>query len=51
VVDGDRPGDLQDADQLQPVQPLGAGLVALHLRQPGVHRRVGGDQTVDVRET
>ena len=50
VVDGDGLGDLQEPDQLEPVQPLGAGLVALHLRQPRVDRRVGGDQPVDVRE-
>ena len=50
VVDGDGLGDLQEPDQLQPVQTLGAGLVALDLRQPGVHGRVGRDQSVDVRE-
>ena len=50
VVDADGLGDLQEPDQLKPVQALGAGLVALHLRQPGVHGGVGRDQPVDVRE-
>ena len=50
VVDGDGLGDLQEPDQLEPVQALGAGLVAVHLGQPGVDGRVGGDQPVDVGE-
>jgi hypothetical protein len=48
VVDGDGLGDLQEPDQLEPVQALGAGLVTVDLRQPGVHGRVGGDKAVDV---
>lgn len=50
VVDGDRLGDLEEADQLQPVQALGARLVPVDLREPGVHGRVGRDGAVDVRE-
>ena len=50
MVDGDRLGDLEEADQLQPVQALGAGLVTMDFRQPGVHGRVGRDGAVDVRE-
>jgi len=41
-------GDLEEPDQLQPVQSLGARLVAMDLRQPCVDRRVGRDQAVDV---
>jgi hypothetical protein len=37
VVDGDGLGDLQEPNQLQPVQALGAGLVAVDPRQAGVH--------------
>jgi hypothetical protein len=48
VVHGDRLRDLQEADQLEPVQPLGAGLIAVDLRQTGVDREVGSDQAVDV---
>ena len=50
VVDGDGLGDLQEPDQLEPVQALGAGLVAVDLRQPGVDGRVGADEAVDVGE-
>ena len=50
VVDGDGLGDLEEPDQLEPVQALGAGLVAVDLRQPGVDGRVGGDEPVDVGE-
>ena len=50
VVDGDGLGDLEEPDQLEPVQALGAGLVAVDLRQPGVDGRVGWDQSVDVGE-
>jgi hypothetical protein len=48
VVDGQGLGDLQEPDQLEPVQPLGAGLVASHLRQPGVDGRGRRDEAVDV---
>ena len=41
---------LGEPDQLETVQTLGAGLVAVDLGEPGVDRRVGDDQTVDVRK-
>ena len=50
VVDGEGLGDLEEPDQLEPVQSLGAGLVAVDLRQSGVDGWVGGDEAVDVRE-
>jgi len=40
VVDGESLGDLEGPDQLQPVQALGAGLVAVDLRDPCIDRRV-----------
>lgn len=43
-------GDLKEPDQLQPVQTLGSGLIAVDLRQPGIHGRIGNNQPVDVRE-
>lgn len=43
-------GDLEEPDQLEPVQTLGPGLVAMNLRQSRVHGGVGGDEAVDVRE-
>jgi hypothetical protein len=46
VVDGQGLGDLQEPDQLEPVQALGAGLVAVDLRQPRIHRRVRADEAV-----
>ncbi len=50
VVDGDGLGDLQEPDQLEPVQAVDAGLIAVDLRRPGMHGRVGRDQPVDVGE-
>jgi hypothetical protein len=50
VVDGEGLGDLEEPDQLEPVKYLGAGLVAVHLRQPRVDSRVGADEAVDVSE-
>ena len=50
VVDGDGLRDLEEPDELEPVQSLGAGLVAVDLGEPGVDRRVGDDQAVDVCE-
>ena len=50
MVDGRGLGDLEEPDQLEPVQALGAGLVAVDLRQPRVNRRVGADEAVDVGE-
>ncbi|WP_041307246.1 hypothetical protein [Intrasporangium calvum] len=38
VVHGDGLGDLQEPDQLEPVQALDAGLVAVDFRQPSVDR-------------
>jgi hypothetical protein len=40
VVDADGLGDLKEPDQLQPVQSLSAGLVAMDLRQPCIDGRV-----------
>ena len=50
MVHADGLGDLQEPDQLQPIQALGAGPVSVDLGQPSVNGRVGGDQTVDVGE-
>ena len=50
MVDGDGLGDLEEPDQLEPVETLGPGLVAMNLRQPRVNGGVGGDQAVDVGE-
>ena len=50
VVDGDGLGDLQEADQLQPVKAVSSALVRVHLRQPRVDGRVGRDQAIDVGE-
>jgi hypothetical protein len=50
VVDADGRGDLEESDQLETVQALDAGLVAVHPRQSGVDGWVGDDQAVDVGE-
>jgi hypothetical protein len=50
VVHGEGLGDLQEPDELEPVQALGAGLIGMDLRKPGVDDGVGGDQAVDVGE-
>ena len=50
MVDSQGLGDLQEPDQLEPVQALGAGLVAMNLRQPCVDSGVGADEAVDVGE-
>ena len=50
VVDTERLGHLEEPDQLEPVQALGAGLVTMDLRQPCVDGGVGRDEAVDVRE-
>jgi hypothetical protein len=50
VVDAEGLGDLEEPDQLEPVQALGAGLVAEDLRQPRIDGRVARDQAVDVGE-
>ncbi len=49
-MDGDRLGDLQEPDQLEPVQPLGAGLIGLDPGEAGVDGGADGDQSVDVGE-
>jgi hypothetical protein len=50
MVHGEGLGDLQEPDELEPVQALGAGLIGMDLWEPGVHGGVGGDQAVDVGE-
>ena len=50
MVDADGLGDLEEPDQFEPVQPLGPGLVAVDLGEPGVNGRVGGDESIDVGE-
>ena len=50
MVDGEGLGDLEEPDQLEPVQALGARLVAVDLGEPGVDGRVGADEAVDVGE-
>ena len=50
VVNSDGLGDLKESDQLEPVQPLGAGLVGVDLREARVDGRVRGDQAVNVSE-
>ncbi len=50
MVDGQALGDLEEPDQLEPVQALGAGLVAVNLWQPRLDSRVGADEAVDVAE-
>ena len=48
MVDGECLGDLEEADELEAVQTLGPGFVAVHLRQARVHGWVGHDESVDV---
>lgn len=43
MVDGERLCDLEQPDDLEADQPLGAGLVAVHLRQPRVN---GGSEAI-----
>jgi hypothetical protein len=50
MVDRDGLCDLQEPDQLQAVQALGPGLVAVDLGEPGVHGGVSRDGAVDVCE-
>ena len=50
MVDGECLSDLQEADEFEPVQSLGSGLVTVDLREPRVDSWVGHDQAVDVRE-
>ena len=48
VMDGERLGDLEEPDELEPVQSLGAGFVAVHLRQACIYGGVGHDESVNV---
>ncbi len=48
VVDGDRLGDLEEPDELELVQPLGAGLIRVDGRQRA-YGWTGGDEPVDGR--
>jgi hypothetical protein len=50
VVHGEGLGDLEESDQLEPVQTLGARLIGVDPRKPGVDGGVGADQAVDVGE-
>ena len=50
VVDGDGLGDLEEPDQLESVQALGARLVRVDLGQACVDGGIAGDQAVDVGE-
>ena len=49
-MDGEGLCDLKESDQLEAVQSLSSGLVAVDLWEPRVHGRVGHDQAVDVGE-
>lgn len=48
MVHRERLGDLQEAVELEAIQALGAGLVAVHLRKACVNGWVGHDHPVDV---
>ena len=48
MVDSERLCDLEEADEFEAVQTLGAGFVAVHLRQACVDGRVGHNESVDV---
>lgn len=50
-MNGDRLRNLKEPDELKPVEALSAGLVAMDFREPGVDRRVGRGDTVNVSET
>jgi hypothetical protein len=50
MVDADGLGDVEESDQLEPVQALGAGLVAVDLGEACVDGWVGDDEAVDVGE-
>jgi len=51
VVHGEGLGDLEEPDQLEPVQALGAGLIAMNPGQPGLEGLIGADKAVNVRES
>jgi hypothetical protein len=50
MVHAESLGDFQEPDQLEPVETLGAGLVAVYLGQPGVDGGIAGNQGVDLGE-
>ncbi|WP_170970268.1 hypothetical protein [Nocardioides jishulii] len=50
MVHGEGLGDLEEADELEPVESLRAGLVVLDLGKSCVDGWVGCDQTVDACE-
>ena len=50
MVHGQGLGNLEEADGLEPVEFLGAGLVGVDRGQSGVDGWVGGDQAVNVGE-
>ena len=50
VVDRHSLGDLEEPDQLEPVQTLGTRLIGVDLGQPGVDGGVARNQSVDVGE-
>lgn len=47
MVDGDGLGDLQESDELEPIEALGASLVGMDLRQSRIHGRVGRGEAVE----
>nr|WP_231388976.1 hypothetical protein [Marmoricola sp. URHB0036] len=50
MMDADGLGDLEEPDQLEPVEALGTGLVAVDLRETCADGWVGRDEPVDVSE-
>ena len=48
MVDGEGLGSLEEPDELETVQAMGAGFVAVDLREPWRRPRVEDDKTVDV---
>jgi hypothetical protein len=50
VVHTDRLSHREEPDPLQPIYALGSGLIGVHLPKPDVHRRVGRNPPVDMRE-
>ena len=51
MVDRDGLRDLEEPNQLEPVQALGAGLIAMNPGQPGLEGLIGADKAVNVRES
>jgi len=50
MVHGNGLSNLQEPDELEPVQPLSARLIGLDLWEPHVDRGVGSDVAIDVSE-